>query len=103
MTPRTRPSIAVAFVVAAALVASCSATAKPVSPASPPAASTLPGAWLVVGRARQPDLEVIDATTGELLMPLPLGVPDARWGRVVEATIDGNRTAVSRLDVSRGG
>jgi DNA-binding beta-propeller fold protein YncE len=103
---RPRPFLVVASVLAAALLASCSATGKPQPPSAPaasgPAASTLPGAWLVVGRARQPDLEVIDAATGESFMPLPLGVPDARWGRFVEATIHGNRTTVGRLDVSRG-
>jgi hypothetical protein len=103
---RPRLSIAVAFSLAAALVASCSGSAAIRSPAASPTArqgpATVPGAWLVVGRARQPDLEVIDAATGELFMPLPLGVPDARWGRFVRATVQGNRTTVSRLDVSRG-
>jgi DNA-binding beta-propeller fold protein YncE len=103
---RSRLSTAVAFILAAALVASCSGAGTPASPSSSAGTrrepSALPGAWLVVGRAGQPDPEVIDAATGKQFMPLPLGVPDARWGRFVEATIQGNRTTVSRLDVSRG-
>jgi DNA-binding beta-propeller fold protein YncE len=103
---RPRLSISVAIILAAALIASCSGTASPASPSSSAAIrqgpSTLPGAWLVVGRPGQRDLEVIDAATAERFMPLPLGVPDARWGRFVQAAIQGNRTTVSRLDVSRG-
>src|SRR2546430_142573 len=104
---RPRLSTIVVSTLAAALVASCSGTAALRSPSASPAATTrepatVPGAWLVVGRARQPDLEVIDAATGGVFMPLPLGVPEARWGQFVEATILGDRTTVSRLDIAKG-
>src|SRR4051812_38379340 len=64
--------------------------------------TTLSKEWLVVGRPNALSLDVIDSTTAEPLLPLPLGVPDVRWGRFVDAVIHGNSTTVERLDVSKG-
>src|SRR2546423_1171116 len=113
----TRPRLSgiVAAAVAAGLVASCSGTAAPAhsnpATAAPPAAaaspaaarwpSSVPDAWLVVGRPGQRDLDVIDAATAERFMPLPLGVPDASWGVFVETITLGDRTTVSRLDIAK--
>ncbi len=109
----------IATVATAALVASCSGVAAPAAPSTPTQAAasagaatsappggswpaTVPDAWLVVGRPAQPNLDVIEASTAESLMQLPPVVPDLTWGHLLEATPEGDRTVVRRLDIASG-
>ena len=79
----------------------------PLTPASAPATSASAAAqpapaidaWLVVGRTGEPDLHVLLASTGEELMRLPEGVPDATWGHLVTTSTDGGRTRIRDITV----
>jgi hypothetical protein len=107
--------------IAALLASACSSTASPsasrsgsaarsvsaspssaASPSSSPSRSVASDAWLVVGTAGRDGLEVILASTHEKDYDLPLGVPDATWGRLVVATADGTDTRVQALVVQPG-
>src|SRR6476661_7360365 len=72
------------------------------SASSSPSSATASDAWLVVGTAGQDGLEVILASTHEKDYDLPVGVPDATWGRLVVATADGTDTRVRSLVVQPG-
>lgn len=65
----------------------------------PPAA---PDAWLAVGRRGEAGLEVILASTREKMFDLPTGVPDALWGRLITAEVQGDKTIVRDLVVQPG-
>jgi hypothetical protein len=56
-------------------------------------------AWLVVGRAGDPGLEVILASTREELYALPNGVPGERWGTIVTTATRDGETAVEHVTV----
>ncbi|HEV7604573.1 MAG TPA: hypothetical protein VGO15_06370 [Candidatus Limnocylindrales bacterium] len=81
--------------------------------ASPtPVASTAPAmnpgdvsgdAGLLIGRAGDPDLHLIVASTNERVMDLPPGVPDQTWGRLLTAATDGTSTVVRDLTVYETG
>jgi hypothetical protein len=68
------------------------------------APSALPGpdAWLVVGRKGVVGLEVVLASTLEKDYDLPMGVPSERWGSLITATLEGDRTVVRDLIVQPG-
>lgn len=78
------------------------ATASPRAASS--AATVLPGpdAWLVVGRKGVAGLEVVLASTLEKDYDLPTGVPSERWGSLITATREGDRTVVRNLIVQPG-
>jgi DNA-binding beta-propeller fold protein YncE len=78
---------------------SLAATAAPASPHYRPVGST--DAWLVVGRAGQDGLEVIQASNRERIYDLPLGVPDAAWATMVSATAANGSTVVRELEVQQ--
>lgn len=90
-------------------VPSVTPTASGVGPAASPGAksgapSALPGpdAWLVVGRKGVPGLEVVLASTLEKDYDLPMGIPSERWGSLITATREGDRTVVRNLIVQPG-
>src|SRR6187399_2065789 len=61
---------------------------SPVATASPVAAFRGRDAILVVGRTGAPDLEAIQASTGEAFMRLPDGIPTSvAWGNIATATV----------------
>ncbi len=115
--PSTHRSIAPAAIVAfaaAVLVGGCSAAApaksRAVAPDTSPAATAAPAsphykpvgtrdAWLVVGRAGQDGLHVIQASNQERIVDLPLGVPDSSWATMVAATAENGTTRVKELEV----
>lgn len=80
---------------------------EPSLPASTPSAApgeasladASPDAWLVVGRRGEVGLRVILAGTREQIYELPLGVPDATWGRVVSAIPNGSTTEIRQITV----
>lgn len=80
----------------------------PASPSAPASASpsgaaaAASDAWLVVGTAGKDGLEVILASTREKDYDLPVGVPDATWGRLIVATPGGADTRVQALIVQPG-
>ena len=59
-------------------------------------------AWLLVGRAGEPGLQLILAQTGEVAIALPPGAPDPDWHRLVTAKVEGSRTTVSDEIVQPG-
>jgi hypothetical protein len=69
-------------------------------PASTGPANATPEAMLLVGRLGEPGLDLVIAQTGEKVMDLPAGTPDAAWTRIVTAATDGATTQVrdGRLD-----
>jgi hypothetical protein len=107
--------IAAAIAISATLVA-CTGTGKPTASPStvpattaPPVSVVPPSGWspqvdafLVVGRPKQPGLDVVQASTGESFMRLPDAIPNARWGRLLTATREGAVTRVQGLDVASG-
>ncbi len=56
-------------------------------------------AWLVVGRSGRDALQVIQASTQEPILNLPVGVPDAQWATMVSATSANRSTTVRELEV----
>jgi hypothetical protein len=99
MRPTIRPNRLITTLSLAVVAAGCGSTAPATPPASPrplataPASTALPGlasgprdAWLVVGRPGEDDLRVRLASSGEELIGLPAGVPDATWGRLITVT-----------------
>lgn len=70
---------------------------SPVPATTSPVAS--PDAWLVVGQAGVEGLQVILASTRELLYELPLGVPGETWGNIVTATPAGSTTSVEEITI----
>jgi hypothetical protein len=60
-------------------------------------------AWLLVGKAAEPGLHLIQATTGEAMLDLPAGaVATEDWGREIVATPAGATTTVRDLIVEAG-
>jgi hypothetical protein len=111
-----RPAGVLLIVVSALALAACapattgsSPSARPAAPRpsvaatpapSEPAVATIPNsanALLAVGRAGTDDLEVLEATSGQSFLTLPLGAPDAAWGHILSATPDGDATMVRTL------
>lgn len=78
---------------------SLAATAAPSGPHYKPVGST--DAWLVVGRAGQDGLHVIQASNEERIYDLPLGVPDSLWATMVAATTANGATIVKELEVQQ--
>ena len=70
--------------------------------AGPTAALGGRDAWLVVGRAGAPDLEVILASTAEQDYVLPNGVPDETWGHLFATQSDRSRTTLTHIVVQPG-
>ena len=74
----------------------------------PPEASPIPAtggrdAWLLVGKATEPGLHLIQAATGEAMLDLPAGaVATTDWGREIVATSAGATTTVRDLIVETG-
>ena len=101
--------------VLALLVGACSGSGPSASIPPPEAASTVPtarpspapesatassDAWLVVGRAGEPGLEVLLASTLERLYELPSGVPAvSTWGELVATEQRGDETLVNAITV----
>lgn len=118
LTPNPR---SLTLVLAIALVAVACTTAVPGKSPAPattalppasigPAASTgmqaptsaARDAWLVVGRAGEEGLRVMLASSGQEDYELPVGVPDATWGRLVTVTPRTSPTVVRDLTVQPG-
>jgi hypothetical protein len=71
--------------------------------ASPVQAAAGRDAWLLVGKATEPGLHLIQATTGEAMLDLPTGaVATEDWGREIVATPAGATTTVRDLVVEAG-
>ncbi len=101
-TARWGVTVLTLAMVAGGCTAGVVAPASPAATAVPPSGLPSPDAWLVVGRKGTPGLEVVLASTREKIYDLPIGVPDERWGRLVTATRDGDRTLVRTLVVQPG-
>jgi len=117
MRSRNLPLTCLIGSIALVLVA-CSTAAGPSASPAPrasdgpaPSISTTPStqapqatvnAWLLVGRAGEPGLQLIEAQTGEVAIDLPPGAPDPDWHRLVTARVDGSRTTVSDEIVQPG-
>ena len=114
-------SLASVAVVVGLLASACGASTSPSAarPSTAPGATSGPtpapafvapslpavapsDAWLVVGTAGEDTLEVILASTHEKDYDLPVGVPDATWGRLIVAAADGTDTRVQALVVQPG-
>lgn len=112
-----RPPLILAIAV---IVAACTAGA-PATPAASPAppaampsahegpAQTAPAAvagtrdaWLVVGHPGEDGVRVKLASSGEEIIRLPLGVPDATWGHVLTVTTKRPNSLVEDLVVQPG-
>ena len=76
-------------------------SAAPAASASP-ASAAAGDAWLIVGRTGEETVRVILDSTLEELVSLPLGVPDATWGRILTATPRDRTTVVEHLMVQPG-
>lgn len=63
-------------------------------PASKTPADATPAAMLLVGRQGKSGLQLLIAQTGEKVMDVPAGTPDAAWTRMVTAATDGVTTQV---------
>ena len=73
------------------------------APASAGAAAGVPNAWLLVSRPGEPDLHLVEASSGEVQdMAIPDGTPATNWRRVVSARVDGGETVV-RDDIVQPG
>jgi hypothetical protein len=87
-------------------IAAPSSAAQPAAPESAAprraVASGARDAWLVVGRPGETDTRVILASSGEELIKLPLGVPDATWGRLVTVTTSRPNSLIRDLVVQPG-
>lgn len=114
-----RPPVVLAIAVTAVIVAACTAGA-PASPAASPApaaaipsadagaAQTAPAvagtrdAWLVVGHPGEDGVRVKLASSGEEIIRLPFGVPDATWGRLLTVTTTRPNSLIEDLVVQPG-
>ncbi len=72
----------------------------PVEAGSP--GTTVPEAWLLVGKRGETGLRLLLAGTGEQVMELPSGTPDSSWHRIVSAEIDATQTTISDNIVQPG-
>ena len=115
-TRLSRPTLTLAIAV---LAAACSGSmlggGAPTAPAASPApsagqpaasepavASGARDAWLVVGRPGESGTRVMLASSGEEIFELPLGVPDATWGRLVTVTTSRPNSLIEDLVVQPG-
>jgi hypothetical protein len=114
-----RPSLILAVaVVVAACMAGARATPTPATSPAPPAGlpsaeegPTQPGpavvsgardAWLVVGHPGEDGVRVKLASSGEEIIKLPLGVPDATWGRLLTVTTTRPNSLIEDIVVQPG-
>ncbi|MEO8228941.1 MAG: hypothetical protein ABI628_04165 [Chloroflexota bacterium] len=111
---RSSRTILIGLVVPALVVGACTAgrpangpadnagwvAAPDAAPSAVPPAS--PDAWLVVGHKGAAGLEVILASTREKILELPTGVPNAEWGQLITAEVQGDKTVVRDLVVQPG-
>jgi hypothetical protein len=112
-----RPPLILAIaVLVAACMAGAPATpmASPAQPAAMPSAEVGPAhvapavvagardAWLVVGQPGEDGVRVKLASSGEELIRLPLGVPDATWGHVLTVTTTRPNSLIEDLVVQPG-
>ena len=94
-TTTPRPSASAAPLVGGSASPAASAGAGPSPSASASTTGRVPDAWLLVGQAGRPRLQLVMAQTGEVQeMTVPDGVPAEHWSRVVTATADGSSTTV---------
>jgi hypothetical protein len=110
-------TIRILVCVVAIAATGCSTTGKGPADSSPPASGAAsvapsaapvwpagaPDAWLLVGKAKEPGVRVIQASTGESFLDMPSGAagrPD--WGRAIVATAAGAKTIVQDLVVQPG-
>ncbi len=117
--PRLEPAPLIPAI--ALLVAACMAGAPaqsgdpaPAQPAAVPSAEAEPAAtapavvsgardaWLVVGHPGEDGVRVKLASSGEEIIRLPLGVPDATWGRVLTVTTKRPNSLIEDLVVQPG-
>ncbi len=75
-------------------------TATPTIVASP--SSSIPQAWLLVGRAGNSEQQLIFSTTAEVGFDLPAGAPRPAWSRIATITPDGDSTIVRDVIVQPG-
>jgi hypothetical protein len=98
-------------------------TGAPVAPSAAPVGSAVPSAapaptertpmpglgvepskaWLLVGRAGEPDLRLLLSTTGEIGFDIPTGAPKPRWSWVATATPDGPDGTIVRDTIIQPG
>ena len=111
----THPLRTLALGLIGLALAACSTTANPngtpataATPGPTRAAASIapanaaPDAMLLVGRAGEPGLRLLIAPTGEAVMDVPAGTPDAAWTRMVTATAEGAKTQVRDLLLTGG-
>jgi DNA-binding beta-propeller fold protein YncE len=96
----------VTFLAIALIATACSGPpgqggVAPAGSAADPTAAPA-DAWLVLGRAGQPGLQVLLASTREELYQLPDGVPDGSWGQILAVTPSATTTLVEDLVVQPG-
>ncbi|MDP9482632.1 MAG: hypothetical protein M3P84_05345 [Chloroflexota bacterium] len=109
---RTTRTTLIGLVVLALVAGACTARTPandpaggPSTPAGAPPSATSPAspdAWLAVGHKGAAALEIILASTREKLFDLPSGAPNARWGRLITAEVQGDKTVVRDLVVQPG-
>ena len=120
MRPGLRPDRAPLTLAIAALLAACTAgtpvtpapaAASPAPPAAMPSAAASTGraavagerdAWLVVGQPGEDGVRVKLASSGEEIIRLPIGVPDATWGHVLTVTRKRPNSLIEDLVVQPG-
>ena len=86
-SPSARPSAASATTPIESAGSSATSSLQP-GPASP-------DAWLAVGRRGRAGVEVILASTGELLYDLPMGIASRDWGQVLATSAGGAATSAA--------
>jgi hypothetical protein len=102
-----------ALLFVTAIVADACSPASVASPAAPSAAApsapsgagwpaSLPDAWLVVGRAGSPTVDVVRASTAQPMMHFPAVVADDRWSSLVSATALSTKTLIRHLEADNG-
>jgi hypothetical protein len=107
----------VAPVVLTLVAAACSSASSPASRVASPAApssaapapagvagwpASVPDAWLVVGRAGSPTVDVVRASTAQPMIHFPAVVADDRWTSLVSATSLSSKTFIRRLEADNG-
>jgi hypothetical protein len=82
--------------------ASSDRAGQPRTPAAANNADGPPEAWLLVGRLGEPDLHLVAAANGQVMMDLPAGSPRSisTWDRILTTTTDGQATIVRDIAVA---